>query len=258
VGAFDIHISQNGLAFWQGAWSLSSMQFATPLVHGRLVKRYKRFLADVLLDSGETVTAACPNTGAMLGLTTAGLGVWLSRSASISRKYPHTLEIVERTDVGMIGINTGHPNRLVEEALPRIPVLAGYTKLRREVRYGCSSRIDLLLEKDGTAPCYVEVKNVTLYRQRQLAEFPDCRTERGEKHLREMAEMVRQGCRAVMVYCIQGGQPDAFSLTSDIDPQYCRGFRIARKAGVEALALTCHVSPDKIEVSGQVPILDIP
>jgi sugar fermentation stimulation protein A len=234
------------------------MQFATPLVRGRLIKRYKRFLADVLLDSGQTVTAACPNTGAMLGLTTPGLGVWLSTSTSLTRKYRHTLEIVEHSDEGMIGINTAHPNRLVEEALSRIFELAHYTTLRREVRYGENSRIDLLLEKTGLPPCYVEVKNVTLYRQPKLAEFPDCRTERGEKHLREMAEMVRQGCRAVMVYCIQGGQPRAFSLTADLDPQYCKSFRAARMAGVEAIALTCHVSPDKIEVSGHVPILDFP
>jgi sugar fermentation stimulation protein A len=234
------------------------MQFATPLVHGRLIKRYKRFLADVILDTGEIVTAACPNTGAMLGLTTAGLGVWLSRSFSLTRKYPHTLEIVERDDVGLIGINTSHPNRLVEEALLRIPLLAGYSKLRREVKYGENSRIDLLLESDGKVPCYVEVKNVTLYRKKQHAEFPDCRTERGEKHLREMAEMVRQGCRAVMVYCIQGGNAQSFSLTPDLDPQYCKAYMVARRAGVEAIALTCHVSPDKIEVTGHVPISDFP
>jgi sugar fermentation stimulation protein A len=234
------------------------MQFATPLLAGRLIKRYKRFLADVLLDAGQTVTAACPNTGAMLGLTEPGLGVWLSRSDSVTRKYPHTLELVDRDDVGLIGINTAHPNRLVEEALERIPALAGYSTLRREVKYGENSRIDLLLESDGRVPCYVEVKNVTLYRQRQHAEFPDCRTERGEKHLREMSEMVRQGYRAVMVYCIQGGDARSFSLTSDLDPQYCKAYMVARQAGVEAIALTCHVSPDKIEVTGQVPILDIP
>jgi sugar fermentation stimulation protein A len=234
------------------------MQFATPLVHGRLVKRYKRFLADVVLDTGESITAACPNTGTMMGLTTPGLGVWLSRSNSVTRKYPHTLEIVERDDVGMIGINTIHPNGLVEEALKAkgISELLEYSSLRREVKYGENSRIDLLLEAEGKPPCYVEVKNVTLYRQPNLAEFPDCRTERGEKHLREMAAMVQQGCRAVMVYCIQGGKPEAFSLTADLDPAYCKSFKLAKVAGVEALALTCHVSPDKIEVTGHVPLLD--
>lgn len=234
------------------------MQFATPLLRGRLIKRYKRFLADVVLDTGETITAACPNTGTMLGLTTPGLVVWLSTSTSVTRKYPHTLEIIDREDVGLIGINTAHPNRLVEDALKAklIPALDGYARLRREVKYGENSRIDLLLETEGKVPCYVEVKNVTLFRQPQLAEFPDCRTERGEKHLREMTEMVRLGCRAVMVYCIQGGTPSAFSLTPDLDQRYFNSFRAAKAAGVEALALTCHVSPDRIEITGQVPMLD--
>jgi sugar fermentation stimulation protein A len=229
-------------------------------MRGTLIKRYKRFLADVLLDTGETITAACPNTGTMLGLTTPGLKVWLSRSNSVTRKYPHTLEMVERADVGLIGINTGHPNRLVEDALQQglIAQLHGYDVVRREVKYGENSRIDLLLQTEGKPLCYVEVKNVTLYRQPELAEFPDCKTERGEKHLREMTEMVRQGCRAVMVYCIQGGQPKSFALTPDLDRNYFEGFLKARKAGVEAIALTCHVSPDRIEIMGSVPVLDSP
>ena len=235
------------------------MQFNTPLVRGTLLQRYKRFLADVTLDTGETLTAACPNTGTMLGLTTPGLKVWLSRSASLTRKYPHTLEIIERPDIGNIGINTNLPNTLVEQALNanRIPQLAGYTSLRREVKYGENSRIDLLLEAPGRPICYVEVKNVTLYRQPHLAEFPDCKTERGEKHLREMAEMVRAGHRAVMVYCIQGGQPQSFALTPDLDRAYYESFLTARKAGVEAIALTCHVEPDRIEVTGEVPVLEL-
>jgi sugar fermentation stimulation protein A len=232
------------------------MKFDPPLKRGTLLQRYKRFLADIQLEDGDRVTATCPNTGTMLGLTTPGLGVYVSRSERPSRKYPHTLELVER-DVGLIGINTAHPNRLVEEALPQIRQLASYTSIRREVKYGTSSRIDLLLDAEDKPPCYVEVKNVTLYRKPGLAEFPDCRTERGEKHLHEMAEMVRQGRRAVMVYCIQGGNAQAFSLTQDIDPNYVNAFRAARKQGVEAIALTCHISPDKIEVAGEVPVLDL-
>jgi len=144
------------------------MEFSSPLMRGTLIKRYKRFLADVLLDTGETITAACPNTGTMLGLTTPGLKVWLSRSNSVTRKYPHTLEMVERADVGLIGINTGHPNRLVEDALQQglIAQLHGYDVVRREVKYGENSRIDLLLQTEGKPLCYVEVKNVTLYRHR--------------------------------------------------------------------------------------------
>ena len=232
------------------------MQFKTPLQRGRLIKRYKRFLADVVLDTGQTVTAACPNTGAMLGLIDEGAIVWLSRSESVTRKYPHTWEMVERPGMGMIGINTAHPNRLLEEAINngRIPELAGYASLRREVKYGTNSRIDLLLEDVDRAPCYVEAKNVTLYRRPNHAEFPDCRTDRGTKHLQEMSNMVRQGHRAVTAYVIQGGDPVDFSFTPDLDPTYVKAFVEARKAGVEAIALTCHVSPDKIEIVGGVPL----
>jgi sugar fermentation stimulation protein A len=237
---------------------LSKMQFKTPLIRGSLIKRYKRFLADVILDSGETVTAACPNTGSMLGLTDEGATVWLSRSDSLTRKYPHTWEMVDRPGMGLIGINTGHPNRLLEEAINMGSVreLAGYASLRREMKYGVNSRIDLLLEDPGRSPCYVEVKNVTLYRRAKHAEFPDCRTDRGTKHLREMSDMVREGHRAVMVYMIQGGDPVDFSFTPDLDPTYVKAFIEARKAGVEAIALTCRVSPDKIEVMGTVPLLE--
>jgi sugar fermentation stimulation protein A len=235
------------------------MEFTPPLIPGTLVQRYKRFLADVTLDTGETITASCPNTGTMMGLTAPGLGVYVSRSVSVTRKYSHTLELVERPDIGLIGINTNHPNRLVEEAVRanKIPALSGYDNLRREVKYGTNSRIDLLLETAGKSPCYVEVKNVTLYRELGRAEFPDCRTERGEKHLREMVEMIKQGHRAVMVYCIQGGNPQSFNLTADIDPSYAKSFNVAKAAGVEAIALTCHVRPDKIEITGQVPVLDM-
>ncbi len=234
------------------------MQFHSELIRGTLIKRYKRFLADVQLDSGEIITAACPNTGTMIGLTTPGLAVYLSRSSSETRKYPHTLEIVERPDVGFVGINTSHPNRLVEDAvrLGKVEPLARYDSIRREVKYGVNSRIDLLLEAQGRPPCYVEVKNVTLFRRPNHAEFPDCRTERGAKHLREMAEMVKTGHRAVMVYCIQGGNAQDFCLTPDLDRDYFDTFKCAKALGVEAIALTCHVSPDRIEVVGQVPVLD--
>jgi sugar fermentation stimulation protein A len=234
------------------------MEFQTPLISGTLIQRYKRFLADVELDTGETITAACPNTGTMLGLNTPGFRVWLSRSNSTTRKYAHTLEIIERPDVGAIGINTGHPNKLVAEAIAagKIEALKGYSSLRREVKYGANSRIDLLLEGEAKPACYVEVKNVTLYRTPGLAEFPDCRTERGEKHLREMTEMVKQGHRAIMAYCIQGGNPEAFALTPDLDRDYFNSFRMAKMAGVEAIALTCQVGPDKIEITGTVPVVD--
>ena len=184
------------------------MRFPSALERGRLLQRYKRFLADVALDSGETVTASCPNTGSMLGLTAPGSRVWLSRSDSQTRKYAHTWEMVE-ADLGhgpaLVGINTGHPNKLVAEAIAssRIKTLTGYQTLRREVRYGEASRIDILLEDARKGRCYVEVKNVHLMRQAGLAEFPDCVTERGAKHLRELAAMAAEGHRSVMVFLIQ-------------------------------------------------------
>ena len=235
------------------------MQLPTPLLRGKLVQRYKRFLADVVLDSGETVTATCPNTGSMMGLTLPGTRVWLSTSDSPTRKYRHTWELLE-VDLGrgpsLVGINTGHPNKLVAEAIEagRIAELKGYASLRREVKYGRNSRIDILLEDPGRPPCYVEVKNVHLLRQPGLAEFPDCVTERGKKHLEELSDMVRGGARAVMVYLVQCAAPTRFTLAPDLDPGYTRAFHAARRAGVEALALTCHLSGEGIVAARTIPV----
>lgn len=228
------------------------------LYKGTLIRRYKRFLADMQLENGDQITAACPNTGTMLGLTTPGMTVHLSRSESATRKYPYTWEMSERKDIGLIGINTARPNALVEAAVTagQVPGLCGYTTIRREVRYGINSRIDLLLGGEGIPNCYVEVKNVTLFRTSGHAEFPDCRTDRGAKHLVEMAEMVKLGHRALMVYCIQGGDANRFSLTADLDPTYVKAYASARAQGVEAIALTCHVSLKSIHVTGALPVED--
>ena len=181
------------------------MRFDTPLIGGRLVKRYKRFLADVELETGETVTAHCTQPGSMMGLVDPGLRVWLSRSDNPKRKLKYSWEIVE-VDIGagpaLVGVNTGLPNRLVAEAIEAgaIPELTGYAELKREVRYGENSRIDILLTAEGEPPCYVEVKNVTLMRTPGLVEFPDAVTTRGAKHFRELAQMVGRGNRAVTVF----------------------------------------------------------
>jgi len=235
------------------------MRFPSPLKRGRLLKRYKRFLADVALDSGEAVTATCPNTGSMLGLATPGSTVWLSQSDSMTRKYAHTWEMVE-ADLGhgpsLVGINTGHPNRLVAEAIAarRIKTLAGYQSLRREVKYGEASRIDILLEDAKKGRCYVEVKNVHLMRENGLAEFPDCVTQRGVKHLRELAAMVAQGHRAVMLYLIQRTDAKRFWLAGDLDPAYSEAFREALAVGVEAMAFSCRMSPEEIALDKPVRI----
>jgi sugar fermentation stimulation protein A len=237
------------------------MRFPAPLLPATLVRRYKRFLADVVLPSGETVTVHCANPGAMTGLNAPGARVWLSKSANPSRKLAHSWELVE-VDLGggaeLVGINTLHPNALAAEAITAgaIPELAGYATARREVKYGKSSRVDFLLEGPARAPCYVEIKNVHLMRQAGLAEFPDAVTKRGAKHLGELSDMVAAGARAVMLFLIQIGSARRFALARDIDPAYGRAFDAARAAGVEAIAYRCGISHDGIEVVEPVSILE--
>jgi sugar fermentation stimulation protein A len=231
------------------------MQFKSPLIRGKLIRRYKRFLADVVLDSGETVTAACPNTGSMLGLTDVGNCVWLSCSESPTRKYPHTWELVEIPNQGLVGINTAQPNRIVTEAIARERFrTSGVRKPRNEVKYGQTSRLDILL-RIRNPPCYVK-SNVHFFRKPGLAEFPDCVTERGSKHLVELSNMVKEGARAVMVYLIQCQNPSRFALADDKDRTYFNEFRKARDAGVEALALTCRVSTSEITIDRNIPVME--
>ncbi|WP_026782795.1 DNA/RNA nuclease SfsA [Pleomorphomonas koreensis] len=225
------------------------MRFSAPLVPGRLVRRYKRFLADCRLDSGEEVTAHVANSGSMLGLATPGSRVYLSRSADPKRKLAWSWELVEAGGA-LVGINTGLPNRIVAEAIAdgRIPALAGYQTLRREVAYGLRSRVDLLLEGEGRPPCYVEVKSVTLSRRAGLAEFPDAVTARGAKHLSELAAMAGAGARAVLVYLVQRGDCSAFGIAADIDPVYAAAALAARAAGVETLVVHADLTPGGIEI----------
>lgn len=236
------------------------MKFTTPLVRGTLIKRYKRFLTDVTLEDGEVITASCPNTGSMMGLKDPGNRVWLSTSDNPKRKYRHTWEMVEVAMDGqqtIVGLNTGRPNAIVSEAIRdgKITELAGYANLRNEVKYGVNSRIDILLEDDNRPACYVEVKNVTLLRQKGVAEFPDGVTARGAKHLKEMSEMVRQGHRATMFYLAQRADAEQLTFASDIDPAYLKAYKQARKAGVEAIAYACTLSEDGIVLDRAIPIL---
>ena len=243
------------------------MRFPAPLIPATLVKRYKRFLADVTLPSGETITVHCANPGSMIGLNSAGARVWLSKSANAKRKLAYSWEIVE-VDLGggaeLVGINTTHPNALAAEAIAAgaIPELAGYKTIRREVKYGNGSRVDFLLEDAAQQdlarpPCYVEIKNVHLMRSLGVAEFPDAVTKRGAKHLHELSAMVRAGARAVMLFLVQIGSARSFVLARDIDPAYGRAFDAARAAGVEALARRCRVTQDGIEVAEAIPIQEV-
>ncbi len=194
----------------------------------------------------------------MLGLKAPGSRVWLSKSDNPKRKLAYSWEIIE-ADGTLVGINTAHPNGLVAEAIEdgTITELAGYDTRRREVKYGKNSRIDILLEGPDKPLCYVEVKNVHLLRTPGLAEFPDSVTARGAKHLRELSDMVAEGHRAVMVFLVQRGDAERFSLARDIDPSYGNAFDAARAAGVETLVYRCTVTPQQIAVTDAIPILDL-
>lgn len=238
-----------------------SMDFLTDLTLGVLVRRYKRFLADVTLENGETVIAHCANPGAMTGLKTPGSKVWLSPNQNPKAKLDWRWELLQ-VDDGLVGINTAHPNAIVAEAIEAgvITQLTGYESLRREVKYGQNSRIDILLESPDRPPCYVEIKNVHLQRPEgphpMAAEFPDSVTKRGAKHLRELTDMVAEGARSVMFYLVQREDCDHFRLASDIDPVYSENFVHARAHGVEAICYACRLTLTGIDVSHPLPIIE--
>lgn len=229
------------------------MRFSPPLVPARLVQRYKRFLFDAVLDDGTVFTGSCPNTGSMRGLTEPGSRIWVSLHDSPTRKYRHMFEMVE-VEGEIIGINTGLPNRLAEEAIAAglIPSLAPYTTILREQRYGRNLRVDFLLKAEGSPDAYIEVKNVHFSRETGLAEFPDTVTKRGAKHLDELGDMAEQGHRAVMLYVIQRHDCERFRICGDLDPLYAAAFCRARRRGVQAYALRYRVTPEEIAPSGLV------
>lgn len=232
------------------------MQFSTPLVRATLIKRYKRFLADCTLDTGETIVAHCANTGAMTGLKDEGLRVWLEPNDDPKRKLNYSWKFVEISNGHFAGIDTALTNRLVKEALlaKRIPTLAPYANIRPEAKYGQNSRVDFLLTDDTLPDCYVEVKNVTLAAPDGWAEFPDTVTERGTKHLNELTEMVREGHRAVMLYLVQRTDCDKFRLAHALDPAYSAAYKTATAAGVETLAFACDITPTDIKLAAALPV----
>ncbi len=224
------------------------MKLPQPLYPGALIRRYKRFLADVELESGETVTAHCPNSGSMKGCAMPGSRVLLSLSGNPKRKLNYTWELVQ-VNGSWAGINTGLPNRLAAEAIERgiIPQLAGYDNIRPEVRYGKDSRIDLLLS-GASGKCFVEVKNVTLVEEGR-ALFPDAETVRGQKHLKELMREVREGNRGVIFFVVQRADARELAPADAIDPEYGRLLRLAVRNGVEAFAWQADVNPEEIRLA---------
>lgn len=231
------------------------MRFPAPLLEGRLLRRYQRFLADVDTAAG-IHTAHCPNTGSMQGCAEPGMRVWLSPATNPARKLAWTWELVEALPGVVVGMHTGRSNALVREAIEagRVPELAGYATIRPEVKYGEGSRIDLLLTAPGRPDCYVEVKNVTAAVAGRVGYFPDAVTTRGTKHLREMSAMVAAGHRAVLVFCVQRGDVECVRPADHIDPVYGRTLREALAAGVEVIALGARVSPAGIELERRLAV----
>ena len=238
------------------------MRFSAPLIEGRLVQRYKRFLADVDLADGTRVVAHCANPGAMMGLTAPGNRVLLSEANSPTRKLKYSWELVVAALPGgpqWIGINTMRPNALVAEAFAagHLAPLSGHTRLRPEVRYGTASRVDFVASGEGVPPVHVEVKNCHLMRRAGLAEFPDCIAARSARHMRELSEVVAGGGRAVLVVVVQM-QADAFDVARDLDPAFDRAFREARAAGVETYAYRCRIDRAAVTLADAIPIVTPP
>lgn len=233
------------------------IKFQSPLLKGTLISRYKRFFADVKLENGEVVTAHCPNTGSMKTCRDEGATVYLLHNPSPTRKLDYTWELTE-TAGGFILINTHRPNKIVEDAIlnNEIAELNGYANLRREVKYGEKSRIDLLLENHSSlSDCYVEIKNVTL-KDGDTAIFPDSVTERGTKHLLELEKMADEGFRAVIFYLVNRPDVSSFDVAREIDPKYCEAFDKAIKNGVEVLIYQTGITTSHIAIKKQLMLFD--
>jgi sugar fermentation stimulation protein A len=234
------------------------MRFQTPLIPATLIRRYKRFLADVVLESdGREVTAHCPNPGAMLGLADKGMRVWIEPNDDPKKKLKFGWRLVE-LDGAMVGIDTAVPNRVVGEALRAgsVAETAKYSTVKPEVKYGQGSRVDFLLSQEGSQDLYLEVKNVHLRRNGDLAEFPDCVTARGAKHLDELSDMVSEGHRAMMFYLIQRTDCAGFALARDLDPDYGAAFDRARAAGVEVICYDTVITTDGVTLGRPISILE--
>ncbi len=233
------------------------MRFSSDLQQGKLIKRYKRFLADVQTKESDVITIHCPNTGSMRHCAEPGYGVWYSTSHNSKRKYPNTWELAETYSGEFIGINTNNANKLVEEAInaEMVPELAGYGSVQTEVKYGReNSRIDLKLSDEQRPDCYVEVKSVTL-NEAGAGFFPDAVSTRGQKHLRELANLTASGHRAVLFYCVQHTGIQTVTPAAEIDPAYAAAMTQAIESGVEVIAYGCDISPTEIVVANKLPFI---
>lgn len=236
------------------------MKFAPQLQAATLVKRYKRFLADVTLPDGSVRTIHCPNTGSMLHCAQPGSRVWYSDSGNLARKYPYTWELVEVDQRHKVGINTGRANALVKEAiaLGTIAQLLGYANCRSEVPFGSEkSRIDFLLSENPdtlSVDCYVEVKSVTLGLGQGLGAFPDAVTTRGLKHLRELMKIKAAGYRAALLFCVQHEGIQEVRPADEIDPAYGELLREAQVHGVEVFAFGTYISEQEIRLANELPV----
>lgn len=227
------------------------MRFQTDLVPARLIRRYKRFLADCTLEDGSEITAHCANPGSMMGLADAGTKVWLEPNDDPKRKLKYGLRLVDHENCHLTGVDTSLPNRVLRAALEQreIKALAGYTNVKPEVKYGENSRVDFLLTQEGLPDAYVEVKSVTLCRSPALAEFPDSVTARGTKHMNDLADVARMGHRAVLLYLVQRTDCTHVEIAADIDPKYATAHADATKAGVETIAIGTHITPQGISIA---------
>ena len=232
------------------------MRFQTELVPARLIRRYKRFLADCTLEDSREVTAHCANPGSMLGLAEPGMRIWLEPNDDPKRKLNYGWRLIDHENGHFTGVDTSLPNRAIKAALEarEIDALSKYGTIRPEVKYAENSRIDFLLTEPGLPDTYVEVKSATLSRSPGLAEFPDSVTKRGAKHLRDLAAMARLGHRAVLLYLVQRTDCTEFALAADIDPGYAAAFADARAAGLETMVIATHITPQEIALADHLPL----
>ena len=237
------------------------MRFQTPLQPARLIRRYKRFLADIQLEeNGQEVTAHCANPGSMMGLAEPGTRIWVEPNDDPKKNLKYGWRLVDHENGHFTGVDTSLPNKALKAALMAraVPGLEAYETVLPEQKYGKNSRIDFLLRQGGLPDAYVEVKSVTLSRQAGLAEFPDSVTTRGRKHLEELAQMARAGHRAVMLFLVQRTDCQTVTLAADIDPAYAATYAEVSKAGVETLCLGCAITPDAVEVARQLEFTPAP